>query len=216
MTEASRLALEGLRDPATLQWYVVPLLAIVWHVWVVQIGKARSSGNWECVVAGATLLGADFLGETCNGWVFALTGRSAIWTTPGPTAFRLTVGWNIEIMFLFALLGLIYATTVGGNRAARVLGVPIRWFWAVAYTVVCVAAEVVLNLGGQLVWEYPFWNRTFAGIWLVATAGYFAFFLVTKFAMERKTLRGKVFVPACLFATAIALNVVAAAVGLVY
>ncbi len=32
MTPASQQALEGLRDLSTLKWYVIPLLAIVFHI----------------------------------------------------------------------------------------------------------------------------------------------------------------------------------------
>lgn len=37
MTESASQALVGLRDFSTLQWYVVPLLALLFHVYVVEI-----------------------------------------------------------------------------------------------------------------------------------------------------------------------------------
>jgi hypothetical protein len=43
--------------------------------------KARSSGNWDPVLAGLTLFGMDLLNETWNGWVLAISGRSAFWWT---------------------------------------------------------------------------------------------------------------------------------------
>ena len=36
MTEASKRALEGLRDLSTLQWYVIPLLALVFYVYTAE------------------------------------------------------------------------------------------------------------------------------------------------------------------------------------
>ena len=45
MTEASQRALEGLRDPHTLQWYVIPLLALVFYVYSTEIKKARGTGD---------------------------------------------------------------------------------------------------------------------------------------------------------------------------
>jgi hypothetical protein len=27
------------------------------------------------------------------------------------------------------------------------------------------------RIGGRLVWEYPFWNRSFGGIWLIFVLG---------------------------------------------
>lgn len=43
MTGASQRALVGLRDPATMQWYAIPLLAIVFYIYVIEIKKARQS-----------------------------------------------------------------------------------------------------------------------------------------------------------------------------
>ena len=88
MTEATVRALTGLRDLSTLQWYVIPLLAIVFYVYTIEIKKARSSGDWNAVVAGAAVFGADFFNESWNGWFMVLSGRSALWTAPGPTALR--------------------------------------------------------------------------------------------------------------------------------
>ena len=43
MTEASQRALTGLRDPHTLQWYAIPLLAITFYIYATEIKKARAS-----------------------------------------------------------------------------------------------------------------------------------------------------------------------------
>jgi hypothetical protein len=208
MTEASQRALTRLRDLSTLQWYVIPLLAVVFYVYATEVKKARASGNWDAVLAGLTLFGMDFVNETWNGWVLVLTGRSAFWTAPGPTALRTMVGWNIEIMFMFALLGIIYQRTIDEDPAARLLGLPDRWFWALGYAAVCVAVEVFLNRGGLLVWDYRWWNRGPLAILPIFVCGYLWFFLAAKYAVERPTLRAKVAVPAVLSGVAIALNVV--------
>jgi hypothetical protein len=49
---------------------VIPLLAIVFYIYTVEIKKAISSGNWDAIYAGLTLFGMDFINETWNGWVF--------------------------------------------------------------------------------------------------------------------------------------------------
>ncbi len=108
MTQATIKALEGLRDPSTIKWYAIPLLAIVLYVYAREIKEAKQTGNWDAVLAGLTLFGMDFFNETCNGWIMHLTRRSALWTTPGDTALRVMVGWNIEIIFMFLLAGIIY------------------------------------------------------------------------------------------------------------
>ena len=180
MTEASIRALDGLRDLTLIKWYIIPLMAIVFYIYAVEIKKARSSGNWNAIFAGLTLFGMDCINETWNGWVLQLTGFSAVWTAPGDTALRTMVGWNIEIIFMFLLSGIIYYYTIEDDPAKKILGLPNRWFWAIGYAAFCVFVEVLLNMGGHLVWAYEYWNRSWKGIWLIFLFGYFHFY-VAKF-----------------------------------
>ena len=216
MSDASRLALTGLRDFSTLQWYVIPLLAIVFYVYTREIEKARAGGNWDAVIAAAAIFGADFFNESWNGWVLVLSGRSALWTAPGPTALRTTVGWNIEIMFMFAILGFVFYHSLSRKEGAKVLGLPEAWFFSIAYSAVCVVVEFCLNAGGLLAWYYPFWNRSLLGAVLVFVVGYFWFFAWAILAMSRKSVKAKVLVAAVPYAAAIVLDVVAACLGWKY
>ena len=207
-TEASLRALEGLRDLSTIEWYVIPLLAIVFYIYTSEIKMARSSGNWDAVFAGLTVFGMDFINETWNGWVFHLTQHSAFWTTPGDSALRTMVGWNIEIMFMFAISGIIYYNTLSDDKAERILGLPNRWFWAIAYAGFCVFVECLLNMGGHLVWEYPWWNRSFSGVWLIFLFGYFHFYVAAIFVLSLKTNLSKALAVSSLYAIATIANVV--------
>ncbi len=208
MTESARQTLIGLRDWTTLQWYVVPLLALLFFIYVREVRDARTSGNWDCVIAGAALFSADFVNESINGWIFALSGYSALWLVPGPTALRTLVGWNAEIMFMFMILGIIYYKTVDEDPNAKILGVRNRWFWALTYSGICVFVETFLNRGRLLVWDYSWWNRRPLGLVPIFLFGYLWFFLAAKFAIERETLKAKVMVPVVLFSRAALLNVV--------
>ncbi len=192
MTPASRQALAGLRDLTMLKWYVIPLLAYTFYIYTVEMKRARETGNWNVVFAGLTVFGMDFINETGNGWVLVLTGRSAFWTAPGETALRTLVGWNIEIMFMFAIAGIIYANTISEDRKATILGLPNWWIWAVAYSAFCVFVEVLLNMGGHLVWEYPFWHRSIKGVWLIVLFGYFHFYVAALLVIGMRTIRAKV------------------------
>ena len=207
-TEASQRALEGLRDLSTLQWYVIPLLAIVFYIYTVEIKKARISGDWAAVIAGATLFGMDILNETWNGWVFHLTQHSACWTAPGPTALRTMVGWNIEIMFMFAISGIVFIHTLSPKRDQRILGLPEAWFWAIGYAAFCVFIECLLNAGGHLVWEYRFWNRSFGGVWLIFLFGYFHFYVAVILVDRLRTLRGKLIAIGSIYGLAVVMNVI--------
>jgi hypothetical protein len=192
MTESARQALIGLRDFTTLQWYVVPLLALLFYVYVVEVRDARRTGSWDAVIAGVTIFAADFVNESLNGW----------------TALRTLVGWNVEIMFMFAIVGILYYKSLDADPRARVLGLPNRWFWALFYSGVSVIVELALNKGGLLVWDYRWWNRGFIEMLPIFVFGYLWFYLAAKFAIERPTLKAKVLVPVILFGVAIALNVI--------
>jgi len=209
MTPASELALNGLRDLASLKWYVIPLLAIVFYIYTSEIRKARVSGNWDAIFAGLTLFGTDFLFETINGWIFHVTGYSALWTTPGDTALRTTVGWNIEIMFMFSIAGIIYYNTLSENKNARILFMPDRLFWVIAYAAFCVFVECLLNAGGHLVWEYPFWKRSPLGVLPIFFAAYFPLFLSPMLVIGLKNTTRKALAVCAIYGTAIVLNVIA-------
>lgn len=207
MTDATRLALENLRDVSTLKWYVIPLLLIVFYIYTREVKEARQTGNWDAVLAGLTLFGVDFFNETWNSWVMVLTGRSAFWTAPGDTALRTMVGWNIEIMFMFAISGIVYYHCLSPDRSAKVLGIPDHWFWAVGFSAFAVLVECVLNLGGHLVWEYPFWERSFKGVWLIFLFGYFHFFCAIIFVITRKAMKTKLVTIGIIYAVPVVMNI---------
>ena len=216
-TAASQQALEGLRDLTTLKWYVIPMLSVVFYIYTAEIKKARATGNWDAILAGLTLFGMDFINETWNGWVFHFSQHSAFWTAPGPTALRTMVGWNIEIMFMFAIAGIIYYNTLSGDRYARILGLPDRWFWAIGYAAFCVFVECLLNMGGLLVWEYPWWTRSLAGVGLIFLFGYFHFYVAIIIMLSLESLRAKIWMVASLYIVAAVANMIGlGAMGWVY
>jgi len=213
MTEATARALTGLRDLTTLQWYVIPILAVVFYIYTIEIKKARASGDWNAVIAGAAVFGTDFFNETWNGWFMVLSGRSALWTAPGPTALRTMVGWNIEIMFMFSILGIIWYHALSDSRDKKLLGLDEKWAFGIGYSIVCVVIECALNKGGHLVWDYRLWERTPIGVPLIFIVGYLWFFAWAILAITRKTTRLKVKVVALPYCAAIILNVIAALLG---
>ena len=128
MTDATIIALDSLRDLSMLKWYVVPLLSFTFYIYTREIKEARQTQNWDAVFAGLTIFGVDFFNETWNSWVMVLSGRSAFWTAPGDTALRTMVGWNIEIMFMFSILGIVYYHFLNEDRTAKILGMDVfKW-----------------------------------------------------------------------------------------
>jgi len=209
MTEATVRALNGLRDLSMIKWYVIPLLAIVMYIYTKEIKDAKKTGNWNAVLAGLTIFGVDFFNETWNGWIMHLSQRSAFWTTPGDTALRTMVGWNIEIMFMFSLVGIIFYHTLSESTTEKILGFPEKWFWAIGYSVFCVFVECMLNIGGHLVWEYPCWFLSFKGVWLIFLIGYFHFFCFAILVISLKTIKSKLITVGIIYAVPVFMNILA-------
>jgi len=208
MTQATIQALQGLRDVSMIKWYVIPLLAIVFYIYTREMKEARTSGNWNAIFAGLTIFGVDFFNETWNGWVMHLTQRSAVWTTPGDTALRTMVGWNIEIMFMFSILGIIFYHTLTGKNI-KILGIPEQWFWAIGYSAFCVFVECLLNVGGHLIWEYEYWRLSFKGVWLIFLFGYFHFFFFANIVIGLSTIKKKIIAVGIIYAVPIIMNIIA-------
>jgi hypothetical protein len=174
----------------------------------VEMKKAKESQNWNAIFAGLTIFGMDFFNETWNGWVMVLSNYSALWTAPGPTALRTMVGWNIEIMFMFSIAGIIFYNTIDADKTKKILGIPNQWFWGIGYSIFCVFIECLLNIGGHLVWAYPFWDRTFAGVWLIFLIGYFEFYIAAIIVINLKTNRQKIIAVIIIYSVPIIMNII--------
>ncbi len=216
MTEATQQALIGIRDLTTLKWYVIPMLAVVFYIYTKEIGNARKRNNWDVIFSGLIIFGLDFFNETWNGWLMHLSGYSAAWTTPGETALRVTVGWNIEIIFMFLILGIIYYNSLSENLDKKIFGINEKWVWATFYTIFCVFIEVVLNRANLLIWDYPWWNCSFAGIWLILLIGYGLFFFGAAAMLSLKTNKQKITMISIVYAVPIIMNIIAASLGFLY
>lgn len=109
---------------------------------------------------------------------------------------------------MFAISGIIFYHTLEERKEARILGLPNRWFWAIGYSVFCVFVECLLNIGGHLVWEYPFWNLSFGGIWLIFLIGYFHFYVAVILVLGLKTDRGKIRAICAIYSVPIVMNII--------
>ena len=185
MTDASIQALNILRSPDHLQWYLIPSLAFVLYVYFVEVEKR----NWNAVLTGLLFYAAEFGWEMLNALVLHFTQRSAVWTTPGETAYLILVGLNIEISMMFAVAGLIVVKSLPGDRAKKLLGLPNRLVVPMAWGLFCAFVEVLLNRGGLLVWEYPWWNWPNAYLVFV---GYTTPFLMITWAHDRFEIKAKI------------------------
>jgi len=194
MTESARQALIGLRDFTTLQWYVVPLLALLFYVYVVEIRDARRTGNWDAVIAGVTLFSADFVNESINGWIFAISGYSALWLAPGrPRCARWSDGtWRSCSCSPSSASSTTSRSTKNQPRKCStaeplVLGAVL--LGRLGDRGAGAQQGRTAGLGLPLVEPRP---RGSAAIFVF---GYLWFYLAAKFAIERSTLKAKVMVP---------------------
>ena len=185
-TASARQALSILRDAGQFQWHVIPLLLLVLYVYANEIERR----NWNVVFAGLALFGMDWFNEILNSLVFHFTQYAPLWSAPADTAFLILIGLNIEISFNFAIMGIVVAKTLPADPATRILGLPNRWFLAVAASAFCVGIELFLNAAGALTWDYWWWNVRMP--WLILLFGYLTFFVVAFWVHDMPTLRQKV------------------------
>lgn len=98
-------AMQSPNDPVFgLKWYIVPLFVIWLFLIVNEIRQKRFS-----VVFGAAAFWLwDVFNETWNAMVYATTGQP-VWgtTAAGGSALQILVGYNIEISFMFFILGML-------------------------------------------------------------------------------------------------------------
>ena len=185
LTESSQQALAILRNPSTFQWYIIPLVALFFYIYTLEVEKR----NWSLVLAGLTFWGMDWINEIWNSLVLHFTNYAPVWGAPGKTAFLLLSGLNIEICFMFSIAGLIWCKMLLPDKKTKVLGLPNRWFFAIVGSIFCVIIEVILNAAGVLTWEYPWWSRS--APWLIFLIGYLPFFVMSYWVFDMKTLKSK-------------------------
>ncbi len=212
-------ALENLRSWDMMEWYVVPILGIIFYISVIEIRKARKNNNWDPIFCVLTILGMVFFNETWNSWVCWFTGKSAIWTTPGDTAFLIMFGINFEILCLFLVNGFMYGNLNNKNekdKNTKILGIPNRWFYGLVLAGTSVIVEHFLNRAGLLVWYYSFWDHSFIGFWLILWIGYFLFYLACILVLKLKTKKKKLIAIFGIYSVPAIMNIIAALVGMVY
>ena len=160
-----------MRDASQFKWYAVTLLVLVLYAYANEIER----GRLDIVAAGLAVWFADWFNEIVNAVVLHATHRAPLWATTGPTAYQFLVGLNVEICFMFALGGIIYAKLLPRDRAVRVLGLPNRVAVALGLSLMSVAVELFLHATGTFHWEYWWWNV--ASFPMIVVFGYLWFFL---------------------------------------
>ncbi|MFW9995210.1 MAG: hypothetical protein ACFFD4_24455 [Candidatus Odinarchaeota archaeon] len=196
-TEASIAALANLRIFTDgFKWYIIPLFALVIYVYAVEIEKK----NWNRVLAGLAFYGMDLFNEVVNALILYFTDHSALWTCGGESGYLIFVGLNIEISLMFAMAGVAFTKMLPEDKDMKIdlntlkipLKIPNRWVFIIGNSVFCVFVEVLLNLAGALIWEYPFWHwNTIIGIIPIIIFGYMTFMIVSFWVHDMEKLKNK-------------------------
>ena len=187
-SDFTQQALSILRDGSQFQWYVIPLLSFVFYIYVSEMEKK----NYALILAGLAFWGMDWFNEIINSLIFHFTNYAPLWCTPGDSAYVILIGLNIEIMFMFAVAGIIWTKMLLPNKADKILGVPNRWFIAVAGAAFSVFVEILLNAVDALTWDYAFWDT--GTPWLIFLFGYLTFFMVAFWVYDMPDMKKRVMV----------------------
>lgn len=182
-TDVTLRAERFVRDPTQFKWYAVALLALVVYAYANEIER----GRWDIVAAGLALWAADWFNEIVNALVLQATDRAPLWATTGPSAYQFLVGLNVEIAFMFALAGIIYAKLLPPDRSVRILGMPNRLAIALGLSIFSVVVELFLHASGTFHWEYWWWNTPF--VLLIVIFGYLWFYLYAAWVFDAPTPR---------------------------
>jgi hypothetical protein len=137
-----------------MQWYVIPLLAVVAYIYLNESGK----GNWSAVWLGIATWAAELIWEMFNGLVLHFTQHAPLWSTPGSSAFVIYAGLNVEITLFFSVSALLLIKALPRDKSVRIMGIPNRLLIPSGGAALAVAAEVVLNRCGMLIWDWRFWG----------------------------------------------------------
>jgi hypothetical protein len=171
------------RDPHLFKWYAVALLAFVIYVYATEVER----GRWDIIAAGLAVWLADWFNEIVNGLVLQASDKAPLWATTGPTAYQFLVGLNVEISFMFALGGIVYAKMLPADRAKKVLGMPNRLAVALGLSIVSVAVEFFLVAAGTFHWHWWWWNKP--SFIVIIVFGYLWFFLFAAWVYDAPTAR---------------------------
>jgi hypothetical protein len=104
-------------------------------------------------------------------------------------ALLLLIGYNIEICFMFAVMGIVVCLALPKDQKRKLLGVNNRIFYIVLFTTLAVIVECFLNWSGVLTWEYPWWSTR--APWLLFLIGYLPFFLVAYWVYDMESTKRK-------------------------
>ena len=121
--------MEVLRDPReTMHWYAVPLLLITMYI----VTRELHDKHYKVVLGGFALWGVDIFNEIWNSMICYISGFAPVWGTPvgiGDSAWLLMIGYNIEISFMFLIMGVTVCLMLPEDPKQKIMGLNNRIFY---------------------------------------------------------------------------------------
>jgi hypothetical protein len=186
MAESAQQAQEILRSTGLFSWYLIPFLAFIIYVYATEVERKK----WNIILAGLAFYGLEWLFEIINAIWFHVSGYSAVWVTPGSTAYLPLIGLSIEISMMFAIAGVIFAKLLPEDRKMKILGINNRWALALGFSAFCVFVEILLNQWGVLVWNYSWWN--WPNFYLIFLIGYLPYYVLAFTIHDMASMKKKI------------------------
>ncbi len=173
-------AVSILRDHTQYKWYAISLLLIVIYMYAVEVEKK----NWSGIFAGIAFFLWDAFNEVWNELFYLATGKYAgVWMCSTTTAYEPLIGWNLEIIFMFLVMGISSTKIIPKDKDEMVFGkINNRHFYAFLGAVACVVVEIILNLMDVLIWNYSWWQPNFP--FIVFIIGYWPFWEIAFFVYD--------------------------------
>ncbi len=183
VTSNTKQALAILRDFSNFQWYIIAIFLIVFYIYATEYKKQ----NWDGIAAGLTYLMLNTFAEIINSIFFVVTQHAPLWAAPGGTAYLFLIGLNIELLFMFCLIGLATSKFLPEDKEKKYFGVNNRILMAGIFAVVSLIFEICLNFIGALTWDYWWWSASCP----LVIFGYFSFFLIAFWVYDIEDINKK-------------------------
>ncbi len=172
--ELTQQALGILRNPATFEWYFIPLLAFVVYIYFNEVANK----NWKGIAAGLSLYMVHWFYEILNALIQHFSGH-ALWTVPDGTCFLLLIGVGAELSFMFSVAGLIFTKILPEDPKLKIMGINNRILFALGNAAFFSIFEIWLATTPAFHWVYPWW-----GSLTVFATVYIPFFLAANLAFD--------------------------------
>jgi len=207
--EGSEQAAAILRDCGQFKWYVITFFLVVLNLFIDEAKKK----NWGGILAGLAFFLMDAFNEIWNGLFYTATGGyAAVWMCSFPTSYQPLMGWNIEIIFMFLIMGISATKLLPEDKEAMVFGkINNRHLIAFIMAWLCVIVEIILNRCGALVWDFWWWKPEFP--WLVFLVGYLPFWEISFLVYDLEDTKAQVKVVGAMAGILLAASVIFGSLG---